>query len=163
MASEKLKLEAIETDDEKRARYAAKLNQHEETVEIIRSAFVIDEFVTDAEDVLEVEVPTASYLLEKQKVEALLNAKPFSDEDFENALKELKPQFTIIKYKRLTNADIVKLNKYRDVNERGLRVIFLLLSRADPSVTYEKICIMDPIETSRILAAITEKSPIFLQ
>ena len=156
-------MERIETDDEKRARYAAKLEQREETVEVIRRSFVIDEFVSDAEDELEVEIPEAKYLLERQKVEALLNEEPFSEEEFEKALEQLMPRFITIKYKRLTNEDIVKLNRIRDVGERGLRTIFLLLSRADPKITYDKIKKMDPIETARITAAITEKTPVFLR
>jgi hypothetical protein len=149
-----------ETDDEKRARYAAKLDEHEAKIEVVRRSFEIDEFVASKDDVLTVDVPEGSYLIERQKLEVLISEGKF--DEFEEALKQLTPSYTTVSYKRLTNDDILALNRIKNQDERGLRTLHLLLSKADPAITYEKVKAMDPIETSRITAAITEKTPLFL-
>jgi hypothetical protein len=150
-----------ETDEEKRARYAVKIAEYEEKIEVVRTSFDIDEFVASKETVLEVEVPEVSYLLERQKLEVLINEGKY--DEFEKALKQLTPRYTTVKYKRLRNSDIIDLNKINNQQERGLQTLFLLMSRADPLVTMKKIRDMDPIETTRITAAITEKTPLFLR
>lgn len=123
----------MESDDEKRKKFKQRLEKHEARQEAERrqkfKAFNIDEFVADADKLLEVEVP------------------------------ELE---VTVKYKQLTNIDFLQAMKVKDDQEKGLEILYYLLSRADPNVTREKIKAMNPLKTARILAAITSKTPIFL-
>jgi len=137
-------------------------SEHEATVDVVRRTFDIDEFVADEKTVLEVEIPESSYLLACHRVEELIE-KGASDEEVERAIAELQPQFTIVRYCRLTNADIMALNRLKDIGERGIQTFFLMLSKADPMITYDKLQWMNPLITARITQAIKGKTPLFLR
>jgi hypothetical protein len=150
-----------ETDKEKRERYLKALETHEAEAEAIKTAFVIDDFVSDVETVREVEIEAESYVRQKQIVEKLIS-EGATEYEIQEAISKVKPEFKIVKYKRLTNEDIIKLNRIKDVDERGMRTIHLLLSRADPSITIEKVKAMGTLATGRITLAIQDQTPLFL-
>ena len=81
------------------------------------------------------------------------------DQVLEVEVPELK---AVVKYKRLTNADLVNASKIKDEQERGLEILFYMLSKADAKVTREKVHALDPVATTHILLAITGKTPVFL-
>jgi hypothetical protein len=155
-------LEHPETDAEKRAQYRQRLEQHEAAVEGVRRSFDIDVFIADVAETLEVEVPDLAYLRTRKRIEALVDAGALSDDAFEKALAALEPRFIVVKYKRLTNEDILQLNRIKDDGERGLQTLYLFLSKANPSITFDKLKAIDPLLTSRISRAITEQTPLFL-
>ncbi len=68
----------------------------------------------------------------------------------------------IVRYKSLTNEDLFKVMKIEDDTERGIELLYLMLSKADPNVTREKLRKLSPMVTARILNAITSKEPLFL-
>ena len=93
--------------------------------------------------------------------------KDFNIDDFvvdaDETLETLVPELdTIVKYKVLTNADLLKISRVEGEHEKGFEILFLLLSKADPNITREKLYAVEPSVTNRILAAITREKPIFL-
>ena len=68
----------------------------------------------------------------------------------------------IVRYKPLTNEDLFKVMKIEDDTERGIELLYLMLSKADPKITREKLKKLNPLVTARILNAITSKEPLFL-
>lgn len=67
----------------------------------------------------------------------------------------------VVRYKSLTNEDLFKVMKIKDDTERGIELLYLMLSKADPNVTREKLRKMNPMVTAQILNAITSKEPLF--
>ena len=168
------------SDDEKRKRYRKRIAQHEAAEAAKRAAasrrFNIDEFIADVEKPIEVQVPTIAYARQKQEVEAAIkrlelmqNADtPEAETRNQEALIEqliaaLKPDFYVVTYKQLTNADILELNAQKTTGyERSLDILFRMLNKADTSVTRDKIRALGPLNTAYILTAIREKTPLFL-
>jgi len=68
----------------------------------------------------------------------------------------------IVRYKPLTNEDLFKVMKIEDDTERGIELLYLMLSKADPKITREKLKKLNPLITAQILNAITSKEPLFL-
>ena len=119
----------MKEEEGKREEYKRRLDEHLEKKAEKRRLFNIDEFVAEADEILEAEIP---------------------DLDL------------VVRYKRLTNADLLKVLKIDDPSEQGLEILFYMLSRADPAVTREKVRQLDPIVTAKILSAIMAETPLFL-
>ena len=68
----------------------------------------------------------------------------------------------IVRYKSLTNEDLFKVMKIEDDTERGIELLYLMLSKADTKITREKLKKLNPLVTAQILNAITSKEPLFL-
>jgi len=150
-----------ETDAQKRARYQARIKAHEAAVEVVRRSFDIDALIANTNQVLEVEVPDIAYLRACQRLGTLATAGALSEDEFEAEVAQLTPVYHVIRYKPITNQDLLELNKV-PIEERGLHTLHRFLSRADPAVTLEKVRAMDPLLTARISAAIAEQTPLFL-
>jgi len=68
----------------------------------------------------------------------------------------------VVQYKSLTNEDLFKVMKIEDDMERGIELLYLMLSKVDSTVTREKLRKLNPTVTARILNAVTSKDPLFL-
>jgi LmbE family N-acetylglucosaminyl deacetylase len=170
----------MDSEDEKRKQYWRRIEQHEaeEAAKLATASrrFNIDEFIADVEKPIDVKVPTVAYARQKQEVQNAIkrlglmqNADtPEADitnqeASIEQLIAALKPDFYIVTYKQLTNADILALNEQNVKGyERSLDILFRMLSKADASVTREKIKALGPLNTAQILVAIREKTPLFL-
>lgn len=171
----------MESDDEKRKQYRKRIDQYEDEEAAKRAVasrrFNIDEFIADIEKPIDVRVPTVAYAMQKQEVENAIkqlslmqNADPSQEADIKKQEAEinqliaaLKPDFYIVTYTQLTNADIIELNQQNVKGyERSLEIMFRLLSKSDATVTRDKIKALGPLNTAYILAAIREKTPLFL-
>jgi len=105
--------------------------------------------------------------LEKHKERVEKTRRLFNIDDFvadADRVREVEvPDYGItVRYKRLTNEDSLKLNKIEDAQEKNLETFFIMLSKADPNVTREKVWKMDPILTAKILTAIAANEFNFL-
>jgi tRNA A58 N-methylase Trm61 len=168
------------SDDEKRKQYRKRIEQHEAKEVAKRAAasrrFNIDEFIADVEKPIDVQVPTIAYARQKQEVQnAIKQLGLMQDADtpeadmtnqeaaIEQLIEALKPDFYVVTYRQLTNADILALNEQNAKGyERSLDILFRMLSKADASVTRDKIKALGPLNTAYILTAIREKTPLFL-
>ena len=102
------------------------------------------------------------HLEKKAEKRRLFNIDEFVAEVDEILEAEVPDLNLVVRYKRLTNADLLKVLKIEDSSEQGLEILFYMLSRADPSVTREKVRKLDPIVTAKILSAIMAETPLFL-
>ena len=99
----------------------------------------------------------------REKASKLFNIDEFIADVNEVLEAEVPELNVVVKYKRLTNADLLEISKVKDANKRGLETLFYMLNKADANVTREKLDALDPVVTARITAAITEKTPLFLR
>jgi len=121
-------------------------------------------------------VPTVAYARQKQEVEAGIKRLELmqnadtpeagitnQEAAIEQLIAALKPDFYVVTYKQLTNADILEMNTQKVTGyERSLDILFRMLNKADTSVTRDKIRALGPLNTAYILTAIREKTPLFL-
>lgn len=66
----------------------------------------------------------------------------------------------IVKYKQLTNADMLEIVKVKNNEAQGFETLFYLLHRGDPAITKKKLMKMSPYAAALILRAITSETPI---
>ena len=95
--------------------------------------------------------------------------KQFNIDDFIRDAEEVREvevdyggETLIIKYKSLRNKDNFELAKIEDDQKRSVKTLYIMLSRADPNVTEEKVENLNPILTQRILAEISKRELSFL-
>ena len=98
----------------------------------------------------------------REEVRRLFNIDDFIADAEKVREVEVPELGIIVRYKSLTNEDLFKVMKIEDDTERGIELLYLMLSKADPNVTREKLRKLSPMVTARILNAITSKEPLFL-
>lgn len=157
------------SDDEKRAKYQRVLAEYDAEQQAQREEashlFDIDEFIIGANAVQEAMVPTKVGLELSRLREQNLSAGGLSEEDaarLDAIVASRQPTFFVVRYKKLTNADTLQLAKITDKDERGLEMLFLMLSKADSKVTKAKVKQMGSVVTARILAEIMSEESVFL-
>ena len=92
--------------------------------------------------------------------------KAFNIDDFlvdpDKIEEKAIPNIGVVRFKRLTADEIREFANIPDSFEVGMRMLTKMLSKADPSITYEKIKQMDVIVTSRILQEVVGPQTRFL-
>jgi hypothetical protein len=63
----------------------------------------------------------------------------------------------VIKYRNITISDLFDLT-VKSRNEYTAKIIWVMMNKADPAVTYEKVCKMPPDVASRIFEVLSEKA-----
>jgi len=101
---------------------------------------------------------------EKEKIRREFNIDDFVRDADETREVEVKwgGETLVIKYKSLRNKDNFELAKIEDEQKRNIKTLFVMMNRADPNITEEKIENLNPILTQRILAEISRRELSFL-
>lgn len=102
---------------------------------------------------------------DQEKTEKILQS--FNIDDFVADADETKTVEVdgvgVVKYKRLTVEDSFKLQEAKNVTEQGIKIIYLMLGKADPNVTEDKIRKLPPVVAEKILSALSGQTDFLPQ
>lgn len=96
----------------------------------------------------------------KEAEETARVANLFNIDDF---IKDADEVFTVetrlglVRYKRLTLKDTFELPKIDNSREYAAYIVFLMLNKADPNVTFEKVCSLSSDVSAELFSVLAEK------
>ena len=88
---------------------------------------------------------------------ALFDIKEFQIDPNKIEQVEIPALKRIVKYKRLVIGDLFALTETKTRHEYSAKLIYIMLSKADPTVTFEQISNMPPDVASVIFDVLAEK------